>query len=129
MAQQGRLTEWNDVSLAVLVAPAVYFLVLAVLVLMRWLPAAVLGMSAVLSVVLFVMYGADKSAARRGAWRTPESSLHLGAVFGGWPGALIAQQVFRHKTAKQPFRTVFWITVGLNCIGVAGVAALMAAAG
>jgi uncharacterized membrane protein YsdA (DUF1294 family) len=53
-------------------------------------------------------------AARRDARRTPENSLHLVALCGGWPGALIAQQQFRHKTVKQPFQTVFWITVILN---------------
>jgi len=34
---------------------------------------------------------------------------------GGWPGALVAQQKLRHKTKKQPFRTVFWATVVMNC--------------
>ena len=62
----------------------------------------------------WLMYWFDKAAARRGARRTPENSLHLVALFGGWPGALIAQQQFRHKTVKQPFQTLFWITATLN---------------
>lgn len=62
----------------------------------------------------WLMYWFDKAAARRDAQRTPENSLHLVSLFGGWPGALIAQQQFRHKTVKQPFQTVFWITVVLN---------------
>lgn len=67
------------------------------------------------SVVTFAVYASDKSAARRGSWRVPESTLHMLAVLGGWPGALAAQQALRHKTRKQPFRTVFWLTVVVNC--------------
>jgi uncharacterized membrane protein YsdA (DUF1294 family) len=35
-------------------------------------------------------------------------------LFGGWPGALIAQQQFRHKTVKASFQSVFWVTVFVN---------------
>ena len=63
----------------------------------------------------FAVYALDKSSARKGAWRISESTLHLLSLAGGWPGALIAQQVLRHKTRKQSFRFVFWITVLLNC--------------
>lgn len=68
----------------------------------------------VLSVVSVIAYALDKSAARRGGQRLSENSLHLIAMLGGWPGALIAQQVLRHKTKKRAFRTVFWITVLVN---------------
>lgn len=68
-----------------------------------------------LSAATFVVYAWDKWAARRGARRVPESTLHLLAVLGGWPGALIARQALRHKTRKRPFRTVFWLTVAINC--------------
>jgi uncharacterized membrane protein YsdA (DUF1294 family) len=74
-----------------------------------------LGASAVLSAVTFVVYGMDKSAAQSGRWRTPETTLHLLALAGGWPGALLAQRAFRHKTKKQPFRAIFWCTVAVNC--------------
>ena len=73
----------------------------------------------VLSLVAFTTYAADKSAARGGQWRTPESTLHLIGVLGGWPGALVARHVLRHKTVKQPFRTVFWVTVAVNCAALA----------
>lgn len=65
-------------------------------------------------VITFLAYAADKSAARNGSWRTPESTLHLLALAGGWPGALLAQQFLRHKSAKREFRQVFWLTVALN---------------
>lgn len=69
------------------------------------------------SVITFLMYAIDKSAARRGAWRTPERTLHLLALAGGWPGELLAQQLLRHKTSKAGFRVVFWTTVILNIAG------------
>jgi hypothetical protein len=40
--------------------------------------------------------------------------LHLLSLCCGWPGALVAQQAFRHKSKKESFRFVFWITVILN---------------
>ena len=69
----------------------------------------------VASLITFIVYAVDKSAAKRGAWRTQESTLHLLSVIGGWPGALVAQQKLRHKSKKRSFRTVFWLTVLLNC--------------
>ena len=56
----------------------------------------------------------DKSAAKRRARRIPESTLHWPSLFGGWPGGVIAQQTLRHKSKKQSFRSVFWMTVVLN---------------
>jgi uncharacterized membrane protein YsdA (DUF1294 family)/cold shock CspA family protein len=70
---------------------------------------------AVLSLITFVAYARDKAAAGANAWRTPESSLHFLGLAGGWPGALIAQQVLRHKSKKASFRIVFWATVVINC--------------
>ncbi|MDO9453559.1 MAG: cold shock and DUF1294 domain-containing protein [Stagnimonas sp.] len=66
------------------------------------------------SLLCFVAYWHDKSAAQNNKWRTPESTLHLFALFGGWPGALAAQKVLRHKTVKQPFQSVFIATIILN---------------
>ena len=72
-----------------------------------------------LSVVAIVMYRLDKTAAMQGTWRVSEESLHLIAVLGGWPGAMLARPVLRHKTTKQPFRTIFWCTVVANCSALA----------
>ena len=79
------------------------------------LPLAVPIVYGAASAAAVVVYAADKSAARREDWRTPERTLHLLALLGGWPGALVAQTVFRHKTQKVSFRIVFWATVALNC--------------
>jgi uncharacterized membrane protein YsdA (DUF1294 family) len=79
------------------------------------LPATLLAAYGLLSAVAFLTYRADKGAAVRGAWRTPESTLHTLDLLGGWPGALVGRKVLRHKTTKQPFRTTFWLTVVANC--------------
>jgi uncharacterized membrane protein YsdA (DUF1294 family) len=83
------------------------------------LPALLAAAYLVMSALAYLMYRSDKIAAQRDAQRTPESSLHLAGLLGGWPGALIAQQQFRHKTIKQPFQSVFWVTVVLNLAAVA----------
>ncbi|MEO7066521.1 MAG: cold shock and DUF1294 domain-containing protein [Rhodanobacter sp.] len=71
-----------------------------------------------LSFVTFFVYGWDKSSARLGKWRTAESSLHLLDLVGGWPGGLAAQRLLRHKSSKQEFLSMFWMTVGINVVAV-----------
>ncbi|MCK7598934.1 DUF1294 domain-containing protein [Microbulbifer sp. CAU 1566] len=73
-----------------------------------------LGYLALLNLLTYGLYAWDKSAARRGAWRIKENTLHTLALAGGWPAALIARHRLRHKTRKQPFRSLFWITVIAN---------------
>lgn len=70
------------------------------------------------SVVAFIMYGLDKSAAQNSRWRTAENTLHLLSFLGGWPGALVAQRFFRHKSRKHSFQLVFWLLVLVNCVGI-----------
>src|SRR3546814_13897047 len=60
------------------------------------------------------MYWLDKEAAQGGAQRIPESTLHIVDLLGGWPGALIAQQQFRHKPVKRSFQFAFWCSVLAN---------------
>ena len=70
---------------------------------------------AAVNAVTFVLYGADKALSRcRSAPRVPERTLHLFALAGGTPGALIGQQVFRHKTRKSSFRLMFWLIAALE---------------
>jgi uncharacterized membrane protein YsdA (DUF1294 family)/cold shock CspA family protein len=77
--------------------------------------------------IAFMAYALDKSAAVHGRWRTPESTLHLVGLACGWPGALFAQQLLRHKTAKTEFVMTFWATVLLNFAGLYLVHSPMAA--
>jgi uncharacterized membrane protein YsdA (DUF1294 family)/cold shock CspA family protein len=79
------------------------------------LPLVVLIAYFVASCVAYVSYVVDKAASLKGQWRTPESTLHFCSLVGGWPGAMLAQRMFRHKTQKQSFQVAYWATVGLNC--------------
>ena len=82
------------------------------------LPPLVFGLYLGMSAVAFFAYAIDKSAARNQRFRTRESTLHVLGLIGGWPGALLAQQLLRHKSRKESFRVTFWWTVALNCGGL-----------
>ncbi len=69
---------------------------------------------AVASLLTFVLYWRDKHSALKDRWRTPETTLHFFELAGGWPGALVAQQVFRHKTRKLSYQLAFWLIVMLH---------------
>lgn len=73
------------------------------------------------NLLTLIIYGADKMAARKAWRRVPESTLLVFGIVGGWPGAIVGQQLFRHKTQKQPFKTYFIISVILNVIALGGV--------
>jgi uncharacterized membrane protein YsdA (DUF1294 family) len=79
------------------------------------LPLGILVLYLAASVIAAAAYGMDKSAAQSDRWRTAERTLHLLALVGGWPGALIAQRMFRHKSRKPSFQVGFFLTVALNC--------------
>lgn len=66
------------------------------------------------SLLALGLYLHDKRSAMRSNWRTPEARLHVVELIGGWPGALIAQQLLRHKTRKLSFQLVFWLIVLLH---------------
>ncbi len=95
---------------ALLVLPGLWWLVV-----LGKAPIQMFWVFAGMSAVAFVLYGLDKWAAKRNAQRTPENTLQLCALLGGWPGALLAQQIFRHKSSKRSFQVVFWSMVVINC--------------
>ncbi len=105
--------QWGTATLFAIPAFLVLFATVGVL----WRPPLlVAGIYAGMSMITFIAYALDKSAAARGTWRAPESTLHGLSLAGGWPGALLAQQLLRHKTTKAEFRGVFWGTVAVNVI-------------
>ena len=112
-----RRAKRNGKALAVIGA-VLFLFVVVILVAGSKLPPIILGLYLIASITTFIMYAVDKSAAKRGTRRTPESTLHWLSFIGGWPGGLIAQQTLRHKSKKQSFRTVFWITVFLNVVAL-----------
>lgn len=71
----------------------------------------------VMSGVTFLLYSWDKRAAVAGTARTPERTLHLAALLGGWPGAVLAQQSLRHKNRKEAFQIGFWLAALANVVG------------
>ena len=110
-SERAERAQWGTATLFAIPA----FLVVYTLVAVVWKPPLwVAGLYIGLSAVTFLAYALDKSAASSGAWRTPENTLHMLSLAGGWPGALLAQQFLRHKSTKQPFRQVFWATALLN---------------
>ena len=91
-----------------------YLALVAVSALFAESSKALLAWYFVIGVVTFFVYAKDKRAAINGNWRVPEKTLHIFSVAGGWLGALIAQDKLRHKTQKQPFRAIYWLTVFIN---------------
>jgi uncharacterized membrane protein YsdA (DUF1294 family) len=69
---------------------------------------------AMINLATFVAYGFDKRAAVKGNWRVPEMQLHTLEFLGGWPGAFLAQKIFRHKTKKKSFQSMFWLMLVLQ---------------
>ena len=104
----------NDKALN-LFAAAVFLLLLCAMVVGQALSPAILFIYLAASALSFLLYNADKTAAQIGSHRIAEYKLHLLALIGGWPGAMMAQQMLRHKSAKTSFRRVFWTTVAANC--------------
>lgn len=103
----------RDSSRVLLLIPLFALLVLAVQ-LVWGLPHGLWGFYSAMSMASFIVCWLDKRAARQGAWRVPEKTLHLLALACGWPGALLGQQLLRHKSAKPEFLRVYWLMVMLN---------------
>lgn len=91
------------------------FILLYFLVQLFWQPPIwVVLIYVCASLICYVGYWLDKAAAVAGGWRVAESTLLIPGLLGGWPGAILGQQIFRHKTKKNGFRVTFWTSVVLN---------------
>ena len=126
----------NTAQIIAALAAAAFFLVYVhALAAVGRLPIAISTLYLASSALAFFAYFVDKEAAEQGRWRTQEDTLHLLGLVGGWPGALVAQRLFRHKTRKRSFQVIFWGTVVVNCGALAwflspsGIAALKSIVG
>ena len=70
----------------------------------------------VMSLLTYALYADDKSRAKRKLWRTPEQTLHLFELAGGWIGGFLAQRILRHKNRKSTYQSVFWAIVFIHQI-------------
>lgn len=68
---------------------------------------------ALLSVITFFFYAADKRKAKKGSWRVPEKVLLLLSFLGGAYGGYPAMLVFRHKTKGE-----HWYFTATNLLGL-----------
>lgn len=70
----------------------------------------------VMSLITFIAFAIDKRRAMNGGWRIRESTLHLMELLGGWPGAVLAMMVVRHKTRDPSYRTIHNLVIGLHVV-------------
>ena len=97
------------------VAVVPLFTVLFVLLASYWrMPLWAVVLYPAMSVATFALYYLDKRAAVDSRRRTRETTLQIAALLGGWPGAILAQQLLRHKNRKASFQAAFWCLVVLN---------------
>ena len=72
--------------------------------------------------VAFILYGLDKSYAKKKKWRIPEANLIGIALLFGAVGAYLGMKLFRHKTKHikftftVPFLLILQIAFALGCV-------------
>lgn len=71
-----------------------------------------------INAVTVLLYGHDKRQAVVGRTRVPELALHLAALLGGSPAALLGQRLFLHKTRKLRFQVVFIVIVLVQAVAI-----------
>lgn len=112
-----RVSRWLAVGSTLWLAVAVLLLVLMFwgnLLNYPWVVAMYVISTVLCSAACFAAYAMDKRRAEANRWRISEATLQWLAFFGGWPGGLLAQRTFRHKTQKFKFQLVFWLIVTLH---------------
>ena len=95
---------------------ATFVIAISIVTAIGALPWIFAALYLVMSIITYGSYASDKKAAQTRQWRVSEGALLGLGLFGGWPGAILAQQRLRHKTQKQMFRQAFWGTVVLNIL-------------
>lgn len=76
---------------------------------------------AAMQVITYAFYGDDKRRAINGDWRIPEKRLHWLTFLGGTPAAILAQELFRHKTKKDAFRRTQKVVLFVQVLAIAGI--------
>ena len=95
-----------------------FFLLIASLIFLGKLPLIIIVAYGLMSLLSFLCYWIDKRSAQASRSRIPEARLHLLGLLFGWPGANLAQQLFRHKSVKFEFRIGFYFSVVFNLLFV-----------
>ena len=114
MSRSPRHTPHRSSILAALAIALAVAGFLALVLKLHWLLSSAVGVN----IATLALYGFDKRHARLGRGRVPEAVLHLFAALGGSPGALMGQQLFRHKTRKVSFQVIFWLIVAAQLTAV-----------
>ena len=104
----------SKVNFLEIIFAILFFSILGLLVSSGKLQLTTVLLYVAVSLITFITYAVDKSKSLNSEWRIPEVTLHMLALTGGWPGAIIAQQTLRHKSTKKSFRSMFFITVLFN---------------
>lgn len=79
-----------------------------------------LAIYVVMSVATLATFAWDKRAATNARPRVPERTLHILELLGGWPGALLAMKMVRHKNRKARFWMVTAAIVALHAVAWVG---------
>ncbi|MEA3212576.1 MAG: hypothetical protein QOE70_5633 [Chthoniobacter sp.] len=111
-----RSSLWAEPKAQAILGVAVFLGALAGAAAFDFVAAWVPGLYAIMSSVTFSAYHWDKIRAGKMERRIPENTLHLLEALGGWPGALLAQQWLRHKTAKVFYQVLFWLIVMAHAV-------------
>ena len=67
-----------------------------------------------INLIGFVLMGVDKRRAKRDAWRIPEKTLLLTALFGGSIGSIFGMRKFRHKTKHAKFKILVPVLMAVH---------------
>lgn len=77
-----------------------------------------IGLRSLINLITFLIWGIDKWKARKGKWRISEKTLLILSLCGGRVGAILAIEVFKHKTIKSNFLWKFYLIGIFWIIGI-----------
>ena len=107
-------SEKHKINLLNILLVLALFVILGLLVISSKLHPMIVLLYIGLSISTFITYAIDKSKSINNTYRISEKTLHMLSLLGGWPGAIIAQETLRHKSKKESFRSIFYMTIIFN---------------